>query len=56
MNREYRMMIALCEGTPEDYNVELTEEDKESIEWYKKESKKAKNEGKSIVFYAPDED
>ena len=49
-------MIALCEGTPEYYNVELTEEDKESIEWYKKEFKKAKNEGKSIVFYAPDED
>ena len=57
MNREYRiMMIALCEGTPEDYNVELTEEEKERIKRYQEESDEAKKEGRRIVWYAPDMD
>ena len=57
MNREYLLMdIALGAEKAEDYDIELTEEDKKAIEWYKKESEKAKKEGKSIVFYAPDED
>ncbi|WP_308748956.1 hypothetical protein [uncultured Anaerococcus sp.] len=57
MNREYRIiMIALGEGTAEDYGIELTDEDKKAIEWYKKESEKAKKEGRHIVFYAPDMD
>lgn len=57
MNREYRiMMIALGEGTPEDYNIVLTEEDKERIKRYQEESAKAKKEGRHIVWFAPDED
>lgn len=57
MNREYRiMMIALCEGTPEDYSVELTEEEKERIKRYQEESDEAKKEGRRIVWYAPDMD
>ena len=49
-------MIALGEGTPEDYNIVLTEEDKERIKRYQEESAKAKKEGRRIVWYAPDMD
>ncbi len=57
MNREYLIMrIALGDTTAEANNIILTEEDKEAIEWYKRESEKAKREGKHIVFYAPDMD
>ena len=57
MNREYRIiMIALGEGTAEDYGIELTEEDKERIKRYQEESAKSKNEGRQIVWFAPDED
>lgn len=57
MNREYLIMrIALGSEKAEDFGIELTEEDKKSIEWYRKESEKAKKEGRRIVFYAPDED
>ena len=57
MNREYLIMrIALGSEKACDYGIELTEEDKEAIEWYRKESEKAKKEGRRIVFYAPDED
>lgn len=50
------MRIALGSEKAEDFGIELTEEDKKSIEWYRKESEKAKKEGRRIVFYAPDED
>lgn len=57
MNREYLLIgIALGDTTAEDNNIALTEEDKKAIVWYKKESEKAKKEGKHIVFYAPDMD
>ena len=57
MNREYRIiMIALGEGKPEDYDIELTEEEKERIKRYQEESAKAKKEGRQIVWFAPDED
>ena len=50
------MMIALGEGTAEDYGIELTEEDKERIKRYQEESAKAKKEGRYIVWYAPDDE
>lgn len=57
MNREYLLIdIGLGAEKLEDYDIELTEEDKEAIEWYKRESEKAKREGRHIVFYAPGED
>lgn len=57
MNREYLIMrIALGDTTAEANNITLTDEDKEAIEWYKKESEKVKKEGRHIVFYAPDMD
>ena len=57
MNREYLVIgIALGRTTAEANNIILTEEDKEAIEWYKRESEKAKKEGKFIVFYAPDDE
>lgn len=57
MNREYLIMrIALGGTTAEENNIILTEKDKEAIEWYKKESEKAKKEGRHIVFFAPDMD
>lgn len=57
MNREYRIiMIALGEGKPEDYDIELTEEEKERIKRYQEESAKAKKEGRHIVWYAPDDE
>ena len=57
MNREYRIiMIALGEGTAEDYGIVLTEEDKERIKRSQEESVKAKKEGRHIVWYAPDMD
>ena len=57
MNREYLIMrIALGRTTAEANHIILTKEDKKAIEWYKKESEKAKKEGKQIVFYAPDMD
>ena len=57
MNREYLLIgIALGRTSAETNNITLTEEDKEAIEWYKKESEKAKKEGRHIVFYAPDMD
>ena len=57
MNREYLIIdIALGAEKVEDYDIILTDEDKKAIEWYKKESEKAKKEGKRIVFFAPDMD
>ena len=57
MNREYLIMrIELGGTTAEENNIILTEKDKEAIEWYKKESEKAKKVGKHIVFYATDMD
>ncbi|MEQ0488841.1 hypothetical protein ABLW17_07235 [Anaerococcus murdochii] len=57
MNREYLIMrIALGRTTAEANHIILTKEDKKAIEWYKKESEKAKKEGRHIVFYAPDMD
>ncbi len=57
MNREYLIMrIALGDTTAEANNITLTKVDKKAIEWYKKESEKAKKEGKHIVFFAPDMD
>lgn len=51
MNREYLLIdIGLGAEKLEDYDIELTEEDKEAIEWYKRESEKAKREGRHIVF------
>ena len=49
-------MIALGEGNPEDYDIELIEEDEERIKRYQEESAKAKKEGKKLVWFAPDED
>lgn len=55
MNREYLIIdIALGAEKAEDYDIVLTEEDKKAIEWYKKESEKAKKEERRIVFFAPD--
>lgn len=57
MNKEYLLIgIALGRTSVEANNITLTKEDKEAIEWYKKESEKAKKEGKRIVFFAPDMD
>ena len=43
MSRQYRIiMIALGEGSPEDYGIVLTEEVKKAIEWYEKNLKKPK--------------
>ena len=57
MNREYLLMrIGLGDTTAEANNIVLSPEDKKAIEWYKTEAAKAKREGRSIVFYAPDDD
>ena len=57
MNREYLLIRIACGDTSaEANNVVLTPEDKKAIEWYRAEAEKAKEEGSSIVFYAPDED
>ena len=57
MNREYLIMrIALGQTTAEANNIILTEEEKERIKRYQEESAKAKKEGRSIVWYAPDMD
>lgn len=57
MNREYLLIRIACGDTSaEANNVVLTPEDKKAIEWYRAEGEKAKEEGRSIVFYAPDED
>ena len=57
MNREYLIIdIGLGAEKAEDYDIILTEEDKKAIEWYKKESEKAKKEGRHIIWYAPDMD
>ena len=57
MNREYSLIgIALGRTSAETNNITLTDQEKEAIEWYKKESEKANKEGKHIVFYAPDMD
>lgn len=42
-------MIALGEGSPEDYDIELTEEDKERIKRYQEENAKAKKEWSNLV-------
>lgn len=57
MNREYLLIRIACGDTSaEANNVVLTPEDKKAIEWYRAEAEKAEREGRSIVFYAPDED
>ena len=57
MNREYLLIRIVCGDTSaEANNIVLTPEDKKAIEWYRDEAEKAKEEGRSIVFYAPDED
>lgn len=57
MNREYLIIdIALGAEKVEDYDIILTEEEKERIKRYQEESAKAKKEGRRIVWYAPDMD
>lgn len=57
MNREYLLIRIACGDTSaEANNIVLTPEDKKAIEWYRDEAEKAKEEGRSIVFYASDED
>lgn len=57
MNREYVIIgIALGKTTAEKNNIVLTEEEKERIKRYQEESAKAKNEGRHIIWYAPDMD
>ncbi|MDU3457979.1 MAG: hypothetical protein E7F47_08770 [Peptoniphilus harei] len=57
MNREYLLIRIACGDTSaEANNVVLTLKDKKAIEWYRAEDEKAEREGRSIVFYAPDED
>lgn len=57
MNREYLLIRIACGDTSaEANNIVLTPEDKKAIKWYRDEAEKAKEEGRSIVFYAPDED
>lgn len=57
MNREYLLIRIACGDTSaEANNIVLTPEDKKAIKWYMAEAEKAKEEGRSIVFYAPDED
>lgn len=52
MNREYlNMRIALGKTTAVANNIELTDEDKKAIEWYKKGSENAKIEGRFVVFF-----
>lgn len=57
MNREYILIgIAKSRTTAEANNIILTDKEKERINRYREKSKKAKEEGRSIAFYAPDED
>lgn len=57
MNREYLIIgIALGAEKVEDYDIILTEEEKERIKRYQEESAKAKKEGRHIVWYAPDDE
>lgn len=57
MNREYLIIdIGLGAEKVEDYDIILTEEEKERIKRYQEESAKAKKEGRRIVWYAPDMD
>lgn len=57
MNREYLLIdIGLGAEKLEDYDIDLTEKEKERIKRYKEESAKAKKEGRKLVWFAPDED
>lgn len=57
MNREYLLIgIALGAEKAEDYDIILTEEEKERIKRYQEESAKVKKEGRHIVWYAPDDE
>lgn len=57
MNREYLLIRIACGDTSDEANnVVLTPEDQKAIKWYRVEAEKAEREGRSIVFYAPDED
>lgn len=57
MNREYVIIrIALGKTTADKNNIVLTEEEKERIKSYQEESAKAKEEGRHIVWFAPDDE
>lgn len=57
MNREYLIIdIAIGAEKVEDYDIILTEKEKERIKRYQEESAKAKKEGRKLVWFAPDED
>ncbi|MHC5099775.1 hypothetical protein ACYSNN_08105 [Peptoniphilus genitalis] len=57
MNREY-ILIGIAKGrtTAEANNITLTEKEKQRVNRYREKVEKAEKEGRSIVFYAPDED
>ena len=42
--------------TAEANNITLTDKEIERVNRYREKAEKAKKEGKSIIFYAPDED
>lgn len=57
MNREYLLIRIACGDTSaEANNIVLTPEERKRVDKYKAKAEKAKREGRSIVFYAPDED
>lgn len=57
MNREY-ILIGIAKGrtTAKVNNIILTDKEKRELTDIEKKQKKAKEEGRSIVFYASDED
>lgn len=57
MNREY-LLIGIANGrtTAEANNIVLNSKEINRVERYRAEAEKAKREGRSIVFYAPDDD
>lgn len=57
MNREYRLIgIAMGRLNPKECGIVLTDDDRKSIQEYRDIAKKADEEGKFFIFYAPDED
>ena len=56
MNREYILIgIATGRTSAEANNIVLTPEERKRIERYRAKAEKVEREGRSIVFYAPEE-
>lgn len=55
-NREnYLISIATGMIDEKESKIKLTKEDKETIESYRKEIKELEDQGKSAIFYVPDD-